>query len=142
MKRRCITQVTGTDGARLREAKSINRSLATLCDVIEALAANSRATTHGGGALQKRHVPYRNSTLTWLLKDGLGGNAFATMLATVSPSEDHYEETRAAGPRCDAPSTLSGKKLAPGEAPSSTNQPWDLSSLGSRRSSTRRARER
>ena len=48
------------------------RSLATLCDVIEALAANSRATTHGGAALQKRHVPYRNSTLTWLLKDGLG----------------------------------------------------------------------
>ncbi|EGB10821.1 hypothetical protein AURANDRAFT_3474, partial [Aureococcus anophagefferens] len=85
--------VTGTDGARLREAKSINRSLATLCDVIEALAANSRSTN--GAPAKPRFVPYRNSALTWLLKDSLGGNAFATMLATVSPSEDHYEETLA-----------------------------------------------
>ncbi|KAH8091307.1 hypothetical protein JL720_6202 [Aureococcus anophagefferens] len=88
-----LLQVTGTDGARLREAKSINRSLATLCDVIEALAANSRSTN--GAPAKPRFVPYRNSALTWLLKDSLGGNAFATMLATVSPSEDHYEETLA-----------------------------------------------
>ena len=44
---------------------------------------------------KRRHTRYRNSTLTWLLKDSLGGNAFATMLATVSPSDSHYEETLA-----------------------------------------------
>ena len=119
---------TGTDGARLREAKSINRSLATLCDVIEALAANGRpennndhnrsssslgsSLDHGvdswstleqrGGRRrsskkqrQKRmFVPYRNSTLTWLLKDSLEtGKSFVTMLACVSPCDVHHDET-------------------------------------------------
>ena len=50
--------VTGTDGARLQEAKAINKSLAALCDVVSALAANSRK--------KKAFVPYRNSALTWL----------------------------------------------------------------------------
>ena len=77
--------VTGTDGARLQEAKAINKSLAALCDVVSALAANSRK--------KKAFVPYRNSALTWLLKDSLGGNAHAAMLATVSPSDRHFEET-------------------------------------------------
>lgn len=149
-------------GARLREAKSINKSLATLCDVIEALGANSVAerkrrsiaasldlqpdedvgsldeastfaadlrqasfmmagdtvrvpvaasiasvtssvdatgsTTRSLGArddFKRRFVPYRNSTLTWLLKDSLGGNSMVTMLACVSPAEANYEETMA-----------------------------------------------
>jgi hypothetical protein len=112
--------VTGTDGARLREAKSINKSLAALCDVIEALAANAfleekdllnrsrrsedspmpsplvdRAALSKALTLQKRfrHVPYRNSALTWLLKESLGGNGFATMLAAVAPCDLHYDET-------------------------------------------------
>ncbi|KAJ1452445.1 P-loop containing nucleoside triphosphate hydrolase protein [Pelagophyceae sp. CCMP2097] len=110
--------VTGTDGARLREAKSINKSLAALCDVIEALAANafleekdslarSRQSEEPAPSplvdrslskalsLQKRlrHVPYRNSALTWLLKESLGGNGFATMLAAVAPCDLHYDET-------------------------------------------------
>ena len=38
-------------------------------------------------------IPYRNSTLTWLLKESLGGNAKTVMLATVSPADYHYEET-------------------------------------------------
>ena len=82
--------VTGTDGARLKEAKAINRSLASLCDVVAALAANARRSDDSP---RKAFVPYRNSALTWLLKDSLGGNAFATMLATVSPCDRHFEET-------------------------------------------------
>lgn len=39
------------------------------------------------------HVPYRDSTLTWLLKDSLGGNSKTVMVATVSPASDNYEET-------------------------------------------------
>lgn len=105
---------TGTDGARLREAKSINKSLATLCDVIEALGANASKISRlyggddgGGDTVSVRasrdefsgpnlkFVPYRNSTLTWLLKDSLSGNAFVSMLACISPAETHYEETLA-----------------------------------------------
>ena len=57
---------SAADPTRLKEAQSINRSLSSLADVIGALGAD--------GAPQ-RHVPYRNSTLTWLLKNSLGGNA-------------------------------------------------------------------
>ena len=39
------------------------------------------------------HVPYRDSTLTWLLKDSLGGNSKTVMVATVSPASDNYEES-------------------------------------------------
>lgn len=67
------------------EAKAINKSLAALCDVVAALAQNARK--------KKAFVPYRNSALTWLLKDSLGGNASLAMLATVSPSDRHFEET-------------------------------------------------
>ena len=42
---------------------------------------------------QKIFVPYRDSVLTWLLKDNLGGNSKTVMVATVSPSGDNYEET-------------------------------------------------
>ena len=38
-------------------------------------------------------MPYRDSTLTWLLKDNLGGNSRTVMVATVSPASDNYEET-------------------------------------------------
>ena len=38
-------------------------------------------------------VPYRDSTLTWLLKDNLGGNSRTVMVATISPASDNYEET-------------------------------------------------
>ena len=65
--------VTGTDGARLQEAKAINKSLAALCDVVSALAANSRK--------KKAFVPYRNSALTWLLKDSLGATPTRPCLA-------------------------------------------------------------
>ena len=40
-----------------------------------------------------KFIPYRDSTLTWLLKDNLGGNARTVMMATISPAADNYEET-------------------------------------------------
>lgn len=74
--------LSGAEGDRLREANHINKSLSVLGDVINRLADNK------GG-----HVPYRNSVLTQVLRDSLGGNAHAVMIATVSPSSSDYEET-------------------------------------------------
>ena len=56
---------SGSDPQRLKEAQSINKSLSSLADVIAALGQNK----------QGAHIPYRNSTLTWLLKNSLGGNS-------------------------------------------------------------------
>ncbi|XP_070171033.1 osmotic avoidance abnormal protein 3 [Polyergus mexicanus] len=73
---------TGATGDRLKEAANINLSLSALGNVISALAA-------GNG----RHVPYRDSKLTRLLRDSLGGNARTLMIACVSPSDIDAEET-------------------------------------------------
>ncbi|KAH8083438.1 hypothetical protein JL720_8322 [Aureococcus anophagefferens] len=75
-------QRTEASGQRLRESSHINRSLSALSNVISALTTES--TTH---------VPYRDSVLTHLLKDSLGGNARTTMVATVSPASDSASET-------------------------------------------------
>ena len=80
--------MTGAQGTRLREASNINRSLSVLGDVIKCLGDRGQQS----GA-RKAHVPYRNSTLTMVLKDSLGGNAHAVMLTAVSPSSFDYEET-------------------------------------------------
>jgi len=77
---------SGAKGDRLREANNINRSLSVLGDVIKCLG-DSRFRS------QKVHVPYRNSTLTMVLKDSLGGNAHAIMVANISPGSYDYEET-------------------------------------------------
>eukprot|EP00759_Apiculatamorpha_spiralis_P001592 PhF_6_TR10568/c1_g1_i2/m.16832/K17916/KIF16B, SNX23; kinesin family member 16B len=79
----------GTSGIRLQEGSNINKSLLTLGNVIEALASSSS----GGGGLTKGFVPYRDSVLTLLLKDALGGNSRTIMLAMISPSVLNYEET-------------------------------------------------
>ncbi|WFD32826.1 kinesin-like nuclear fusion protein [Malassezia sp. CBS 17886] len=79
---RLATSGSASDPARLREAQSINKSLSSLADVIAALGAGSA-----------RHVPYRNSALTWLLKNSLGGNAKTLMLLALSPHADHLGET-------------------------------------------------
>uniref|UniRef100_A0AAZ3R4Q8 Kinesin family member 13A n=1 Tax=Oncorhynchus tshawytscha TaxID=74940 RepID=A0AAZ3R4Q8_ONCTS len=78
---------TGAAGERLKESK-INRSLTTLGCVISALADQS-----AGKGGKNKFVPYRDSVLTWLLKDNLGGNSKTCMIATVSPAADNYEET-------------------------------------------------
>ncbi|XP_058610876.1 kinesin-like protein KIF13B isoform X1 [Onychostoma macrolepis] len=78
---------TGAAGERLKEGSNINRSLTTLGLVISALAEQ------GAGKNKNKFVPYRDSVLTWLLKDSLGGNSRTAMVATVSPAADNYDET-------------------------------------------------
>ncbi|XP_054850651.1 kinesin-like protein KIF18B isoform X2 [Eublepharis macularius] len=76
--------IANTKGARLREGANINRSLLALINVINALAdAKSK----------KPHIPYRDSKLTRLLKDSIGGNCRTIMIAAVSPSMLSYEDT-------------------------------------------------
>ncbi|XP_029441344.1 kinesin-like protein KIF18B [Rhinatrema bivittatum] len=75
---------TNARGERLREGANINRSLLALINVINALAdAKNR----------KSHVPYRDSKLTRLLKDSLGGNCRTVMIAAVCPSSRSYDDT-------------------------------------------------
>jgi hypothetical protein len=81
------TEATGT---RLREGSNINKSLTTLGRVIAALA-DPRHSRHHGKARNKDVVPYRDSILTWLLKDSLGGNSKTAMIACIAPSD--YDET-------------------------------------------------
>uniref|UniRef100_A0A8C1ZXA1 Kinesin family member 13Ba n=1 Tax=Cyprinus carpio TaxID=7962 RepID=A0A8C1ZXA1_CYPCA len=64
-----------------------DRSLTTLGLVISALA------DQGAGKNKNKFVPYRDSVLTWLLKDSLGGNSRTAMVATISPAADNYDET-------------------------------------------------
>lgn len=80
---------TGATGARLKEGAEINRSLSTLGRVIAALADLSTGKKKKGGS----QVPYRDSILTWLLKDSLGGNSMTAMIAAISPADINYDET-------------------------------------------------
>lgn len=75
---------TGAKGKRLKEATKINLSLSALGNVISALV-DGKST----------HVPYRDSKLTRLLQDSLGGNAKTVMIATVGPSHKNFDETLA-----------------------------------------------
>ncbi|MCJ1356178.1 MAG: Kinesin [Icmadophila ericetorum] len=81
-------KATGAVGTRLQEGANINKSLTTLGRVIAALAdpRNGR-----GKGRSKEVVPYRDSILTWLLKDSLGGNSKTAMIACIAPSD--YDET-------------------------------------------------
>uniref|UniRef100_A0A669Q3P4 Kinesin-like protein KIF14 n=1 Tax=Phasianus colchicus TaxID=9054 RepID=A0A669Q3P4_PHACC len=75
-----------TTGERLKEGVSINKSLLTLGKVISAL---SKLAQNG----KKTFIPYRESVLTWLLKESLGGNSQTAMIATISPAASSTEET-------------------------------------------------
>ncbi|XP_006792143.1 kinesin-like protein KIF14 [Neolamprologus brichardi] len=75
-----------TSGDRLREGASINKSLLTLGKVISALS--EQALTK-----KKVFIPYRDSVLTWLLKESLGGNSKTAMIATLSPAGSNVEES-------------------------------------------------
>ena len=113
-------ETSGATGERLKEAGQINRSLTTLGRVVQALASRTDALQTGGqrrsiiggpqyaATLGRRSVighgsarresegvfvPFRDSVLTWLLKESLGGNSRTVMLATVSPSEVNCDET-------------------------------------------------
>ena len=75
---------SGAEGDRLGEACSINSSLSALGKVILSL------TTRGKGAL---HVPYRETKITFLLRDSLGGNCRTTLITTITPAAPNYSET-------------------------------------------------
>ncbi|KAI7877349.1 kinesin-domain-containing protein [Lichtheimia hyalospora FSU 10163] len=80
---------TGATGARLKEGANINRSLTTLGKVIAGLAEQSM--NEGKKKKKEAFIPYRDSVLTWLLKDSLGGNSKTAMIAAISPAD--YDET-------------------------------------------------
>ena len=74
-----------TEGVQLKEASSINKSLSSLGNVINALVDNANG--------KERHIHYRDSKLTFLLKDSLGGNSKTCIIANVSPAGKNSEET-------------------------------------------------
>ncbi|CAH1450375.1 unnamed protein product [Lactuca virosa] len=76
---------SGAEGERLKEAANINKSLSTLGHVIMVLVDGANART--------KHVPYRDSRLTFLLQDSLGGNSKTMIIANVSPSISSATET-------------------------------------------------
>lgn len=82
---------TGATGLRLKEGCNINRSLLTFINVISTLA--DLATSRPSQSNQQVYIPYRDSVLTWLLKDSLGGNSKTVILATISPADLNYAET-------------------------------------------------
>lgn len=84
-------KATEATGARLREGGNINKSLTTLGRVIAALADPKHARMHNANRKNRDIVPYRDSILTWLLKDSLGGNSKTAMIACIAPSD--YDET-------------------------------------------------
>ena len=106
---------SGAKGTRLREAAAINKSLSTLGQCINKLSegvhvGNEKGKMDRRSNSRKKHqsnttkkfekqsaaagfVPYRDSILTWLLKESFGGNAKTIMLATIRPSAAYYEET-------------------------------------------------
>lgn len=77
---------TGADGLRFKEGIHINKGLLALGNVISALG-DEKKRKEGG------HVPYRDSKLTRLLQDSLGGNSKTVMIACVSPADTNAEET-------------------------------------------------
>uniref|UniRef100_H2YU67 Kinesin-like protein unc-104 n=1 Tax=Ciona savignyi TaxID=51511 RepID=H2YU67_CIOSA len=82
---------TGATGKRLKEGANINKSLTTLGKVISALADQVRYAK----SKKKRgdYIPYRDSVLTWLLKENLGGNSKTAMIAAISPADINYDES-------------------------------------------------
>ncbi|XP_038872264.1 kinesin-like protein KIF16B [Salvelinus namaycush] len=84
---------TGSTGVRLKEGGNINKSLVTLGNVISALADLSQDGVNTNLKKKQVFVPYRDSVLTWLLKDSLGGNSKTIMIATISPADVNYGET-------------------------------------------------
>ncbi|XP_051000714.1 kinesin-like protein KIF16B isoform X8 [Acomys russatus] len=84
---------TGATGVRLKEGGNINKSLVTLGNVISALADLSQDAANPLVKKRQVFVPYRDSVLTWLLKDSLGGNSKTIMIATISPADVNYGET-------------------------------------------------
>lgn len=75
---------TGAEGQRLKEGININQGLLALGNVINALCDEKR---------KGKHIPYRDSKLTRMLQDSLGGNSKTLMIACISPADTNFEET-------------------------------------------------
>lgn len=83
------TKKTGIEGQTVMEASFINKSLACLGQVVVALSEKEYPHLNGS----RDHIPYRQSKLTYLLKDSVGGNCRTIMIANIWPEEHHLEET-------------------------------------------------
>ncbi|XP_053941590.1 kinesin-like protein KIF1B isoform X5 [Cuculus canorus] len=84
---------TGAKGTRLKEGANINKSLTTLGKVISALAEVDNCTNKTKKKKKTDFIPYRDSVLTWLLRENLGGNSRTAMVAALSPADINYDET-------------------------------------------------
>merc|ERR1712061_883659 len=81
---------TGATGARLKEGIAINKSLTALGKVIEKLAEKSSMDAKKA---KEMVIPYRESKLTRLLQNALGGSSKTIMICALSPASSNYEET-------------------------------------------------
>ncbi|XP_048362661.1 kinesin-like protein KIF1A isoform X12 [Sphaerodactylus townsendi] len=84
---------TGAKGTRLKEGANINKSLTTLGKVISALAEMDSGPNKNKKKKKADFIPYRDSVLTWLLRENLGGNSRTAMVAALSPADINYDET-------------------------------------------------
>ncbi|XP_073794251.1 kinesin-like protein KIF1B isoform X36 [Danio rerio] len=84
---------TGAKGTRLKEGANINKSLTTLGKVISALAEVDNCTSKSKKKKKTDFIPYRDSVLTWLLRENLGGNSRTAMVAALSPADINFDET-------------------------------------------------
>ncbi|XP_043347570.1 kinesin-like protein KIF1A isoform X3 [Dermochelys coriacea] len=84
---------TGAKGTRLKEGANINKSLTTLGKVISALAEVDSGPNKNKKKKKTDFIPYRDSVLTWLLRENLGGNSRTAMVAALSPADINYDET-------------------------------------------------
>ncbi|XP_069755444.1 kinesin-like protein KIF1A isoform X3 [Narcine bancroftii] len=84
---------TGAKGTRLKEGANINKSLTTLGKVISALAEVDSGSNKNKKKKKTDFIPYRDSVLTWLLRENLGGNSRTAMVAALSPADINYDET-------------------------------------------------
>lgn len=133
---------------QFREAVNINTSLHYLQMVIVALHEQARRRKRKGGKGAPAHVPFRNSMLTTVLKDSLGGNSLTSMLATLSPdrAQTGVRSQREPTPRPRLPTRNAA--LAPSPFPSSSSSspppplPLMFAALCARRSRSAPARSR
>jgi hypothetical protein len=84
---------TGAEGVRLKESVKINSGLLALGNVISILGQDLKGNSVNSTPTSERHVPYRDSKLTRLLQDSLGGNSQTVMIACISPLESDFDES-------------------------------------------------